>query len=194
MAKKPTDEKPETDNAETVDPAAAEAGAAGQAAAAGEQPQQQQQPITINAQYIKDLSFEAPHAPQIFGMLRDQQPNISVNIDVNATPMGETVYEVVIDAAATCKAQDQTAFILELSYAGLFTLNVPQEHLQPVLLIECPRLLFPFARNILAETSRDGGFPPLMLGPVDFVAMYQQQLQRQAAEQGGQGEAGASEG
>lgn len=190
MAEKPTDdEKPENDSG-TVDPAAAEAGAAGQTAAAGAQEQQQQQPIVINAQYIKDLSFEAPHAPQIFGLLRDNQPNISVNINVNATPMGENVFEVVIDAAATCKAQDQTAFILELSYAGLFTLNVPQEHLQPVLLIECPRLLFPFARNILAEASRDGGFPPLMLGPVDFVAMYQSQLQRQAGQQAA--EAGSS--
>lgn len=191
MAKKPTDETPETENA-TVDPEAAAAGAPGQTP--GGDAEQGQQPIVINAQYIKDLSFEAPQAPQIFGALRDQQPNINVNLDVNASPMGENVFEVVIDAGATCTAKDQTAFILELQYAGLFTLNVPQEHLQPVLLIECPRLLFPFARNILAEVSRDGGFPPLMLGPVDFVAMYQQQLQQQgAAQQAAAGDAAGGE-
>ena len=78
---------------------------------------------------------------------------------------------------AQCKIKEKVGFILELEYAGVFTLNLPDEHLQPVLLIECPRLLFPFARNILADVSRDGGFPPLMLGPIDFASMFQNQVQ-----------------
>ena len=151
----------------------------------------QQPPITINAQYIKDLSFEAPASPSVFGAMRENAPEIGVNIDVNATPFDQGLFEVVLDIQANCKIGDQTGFILELSYAGLFTLNVPEEHLQAVLLIECPRLLFPFARNILADVSRDGGFPPLMLGPVDFVAMFQQQLQN--AEAAGDGAGAASD-
>ena len=106
-------------------------------------------PITINAQYIKDLSFEAPASPGVFG-------TIAVNIDVNASPLAESAYEVVLDITANCNVDEQSAFILELSYAGLFSLHVPEEHLQAILLIECPRLLFPFARNILADVSRDG--------------------------------------
>lgn len=140
-----------------------------------------EQPIVINAQYTRDLSFEAPGAPLIFQKIQQEQPDISININVNARPLEENLYEVVLDIAAECKTGDEIAFILELEYAGLFTVNVPEEHQQPVLLIECPRLLFPFARNILADVSRDGGFPPLMLGPVDFVSMYQREL---AAKQG----------
>ena len=99
---------------------------------------------------------------------------------VNAVPIADSnAFEVVLDITANCTVEETAAFILELSYAGLFSLNVPEEHLQAILLIECPRLLFPFARNILADVSRDGGFPPLMLGPVDFVSMYQSQLQQQ---------------
>lgn len=141
--------------------------------------QNQQPPLIINAQYTKDLSFEAPEAPNIFGFLQKQQPDIQINVDVKAQPFeinGKTLYEVSLIINADCKAGDKVGFVLELNYAGLFTINVPEEHLQPMLLIECPRLLFPFARNILADVSRDGGFPPLMLGPIDFVAMYQQQM------------------
>ena len=85
---------------------------------------------------------------------------------------------------AECKAGETTAFLLEVAYGGLFALNVPQEHLQPVLLIECPRLLFPFVRHLMAVVTREGGFPPLLLGPVDFVAMYQANLQQEAAASG----------
>ncbi len=143
-------------------------------------PQQDGPPIVINAQYVKDLSFEVPGAPMIFARMQENQPNINVNIDVRANPIDGTMFEVELAITATCEAGTETAFILELLYAGLFTLNVPNEHRQAILLIECPRLLFPFARNILADVSRDGGFPPLMLGPVDFVQMYQAQLQQQA--------------
>ena len=136
-----------------------------------------EQPIAINAQYTKDLSFEAPGAPGIFGLMQQEAPDIGVNVNVNVNPLQENTYEVILEIGAECKIKDQTAFILELEYAGVFTLGVPEEHIQPLLLIECPRLLFPFARNILADVSRDGGFPPLMLEPLDFSAMYQAKMQ-----------------
>lgn len=136
-----------------------------------------EQPIVINAQYTKDLSFEAPGAPMIFSKMQEEAPTMSVNVNVGANPIQGNTYETVLEIHAECKIKDEVAFILELEYAGVFTLNVPEEHLQPVLLIECPRLLFPFARNILADVSRDGGFPPLMLGPLDFAAMFQARLE-----------------
>ncbi|MBC8269614.1 MAG: protein-export chaperone SecB [Rhodospirillaceae bacterium] len=133
-------------------------------------------PIQINAQYIKDLSFEAPATPGIFAKLQNEAPDVTINVDVNAHPIQERFFEVQLHIRATCKVAEETAFISELVYGGLFTINVPEEHLQAILLIECPRLLFPFARNIVADCSRDGGFPPLMLAPVDFVAMFQNQV------------------
>ncbi len=138
------------------------------------------QPIVINAQYIKDLSFEAPASPGIFSEMHKEGPDVNVNVEVKAEPFGEGIYEVLLNITATCKVGDKTSFIMELIYGGLFTVKVPPEHLQPVLLIECPRLLFPFARNILADVTRDGGFPPLMLGPVDFVSMFQNRIQQVA--------------
>ncbi len=138
------------------------------------------QPIVINAQYIKDLSFEAPASPGIFAEMHEDGPDVNVNVEVKAEPFGEGLYEVFLNITATCKVGEKTSFIMELVYGGLFTVKVPAEHLQPVLLIECPRLLFPFARNILADITRDGGFPPLMLGPVDFVSMFQNRVQQMA--------------
>ena len=190
MAKKPEKDKkpaaeekkpaPDAGSGEEQKPAA-EAGGAEEA-----------QAITINAQFIKDLSFEAPAAPGIFSLMQESPPDINVNINVSANPLQDKVFEVIIEFQAECKVKEQVAFILELEYAGVFTLNVPDEHLQPILLIECPRLLFPFARNILADVSRDGGFPPLMLGPVDFAAMFQAQLQEIQKAQAGGGEAPAA--
>ncbi len=145
--------------------------------------QQDGPPIVVNAQYVKDLSFEVPGAPMIFARMQEAPPNINVNIDVRANPVDGNMFEVELAIHATCESANERAFILELLYAGLFTINVPQEHRSAVLLIECPRLLFPFARNILADVSRDGGFPPLMLGPVDFVQMYQAQAGRQSENQ-----------
>ena len=136
-------------------------------------------PLTINAQYIKDLSFEVPNAPAVFGEIQTQSPDINIDISVNARPFSEEMFEVELAITANCKVGENTGFILELIYSGTFTLNVPEEHRQPVLMIECPRILFPFARNILAEVTRDGGFPPVMLGMVDFVQMYQRRVQEQ---------------
>jgi preprotein translocase subunit SecB len=147
--------------------------------AEGQQPGQST--LTINAQYIKDLSFEAPNAAQALMLMQKNQPEISVNLDVKAQNLHENIHEVTLEIRTECKIGNQTGFVAELTYAGLVTMNVPPEHVQPLLLIECPRLLFPFARGILANMTRDGGFPPLMLGMVDFVSMYQKSLQQQGA-------------
>ena len=135
-------------------------------------------PLTVNAQYIKDLSFEAPATPGVFQTMQTEAPDVSINIDVNAHPIQERLFEVQLHVRSECSVGAEKAFIIELVYCGLFTLNVEEENLQPTLLIECPRLLFPFARNIVGETVRDAGFPPLMLAPVDFVTMYRSQLEQ----------------
>ena len=137
-------------------------------------------PIIVNAQYIKDLSFEAPKAPLIFTAMQKEEPDVNINVSVNFSELKDEImvdhqiFEVVLGVEATCTVGSDTAFLLELQYAGLFTINVDVQDRRPALLIECPRLLFPFARNILADISRDGGFPPLMLGPLDFASMYRQ--------------------
>jgi preprotein translocase subunit SecB len=152
----------------------------------GDQPQG---PLVLNIQYTKDLSFEVPNAPEIFATLREA-PRVDLQLDVQARPVqdGQNVFEVSLqiraDAQAQVNGQLQPCFIAELVYCGIFTINVPQEHLEPVLLVECPRLLFPFARNILADVTRDGGFPPVLLQPIDFVALWQSRRAQQAAQSG----------
>lgn len=143
-------------------------------------------PIIVNGQYTKDFSFEAPLSPGIFEQIQKDAPDVSVNIEVKAQPFQENVAEVVLMINAECKSAGKVAFILELAYGGVFTINAPEEHHQALLLIECPRILFPFARNIVADVTRDGGFPPLMLGLVDFVAMYKNQAKEMIG--GGEGE------
>ncbi len=133
---------------------------------------EQQPPLAINAQYVKDLSFEVPGAPGIFAQLQQRPPEIAIKVDVQARSLEGNIYEVVLETRADCKTGESVAFILELAYAGVFTLNVAPEDVRPMLLIECPRMLFPFARQILASTTLSGGFLPLMLGPVDFAALY----------------------
>ncbi|MEK9753853.1 MAG: protein-export chaperone SecB [Rhodospirillaceae bacterium] len=136
-------------------------------------------PLQINAQYIKDLSFEAPTAPGIFSLMQQTPPEMTVSVNATTAEFENNVYEVVLDLSVHCKVGDDVAFILELQYAGLITLNVEDAMKSPVLLIECPRLLFPFARAILADVSRDAGFPPVMLGAIDFAQLYQMELQKQ---------------
>ncbi|WP_207485367.1 protein-export chaperone SecB [Arenibaculum pallidiluteum] len=138
-------------------------------------------PIMINAQYVKDLSFESPNAPH--SLLPNQpQPQVDIGVDVRPQQLGEDVFEVTLAIRAEAKAADKTVFIVELSYGGIFTLKgIPQEHLRPVLMIEGPRLLFPFARAIVSETTRDGGFPPLMLNPIDFAELYRRQIAQAGA-------------
>jgi preprotein translocase subunit SecB len=151
----------------------------GDGAGTGAQP-----PLIVNAQYIKDFSFEAPGTPQVFSQMQQAQPDISVNVDVQARALEAPVYEVVLNVRADCKIGETQAFLVELSYGGVFTLNVPQGDVHPVLLIECPRLLFPFARQILATTTVNGGFLPLMLGPIDFASLYQRQARDAEAHAG----------
>lgn len=141
-------------------------------------------PLVVHGQYIKDLSFEAPGAPAVFAQLAEQQPDIDIHVSVQARKLEGDNFESVVQITATCKAGDATAFIVELSYGGVFSVNVNPDLLRPVLLIECPRLLFPFARHILANATRDGGFMPLMLAPVDFVALYQRHEQQDHAGEG----------
>ncbi len=137
----------------------------------------QPQQLIINAQYIKDLSFENPRAP---ASLRQQaaQPSVEINVDVKAQGMGPENYEVVLTINASAKVENEALFLVELAYGAIITVrNVPQELLSAVVLVETPRLMFPFARNIIAATTRDGGFPPLMINPIDFGEL----LRRNAA-------------
>lgn len=140
-------------------------------------------PIIINGQYVKDLSFEVPNAPAIYAEMSQAQPEIGINIDVSVSQIQSNVFEVTLNLESKAKMGDKVAFVAEVSYAGVVTLNVPEEHLHPMLLIECPRLLFPFARNVLATITRDGGFPPVMLQPVDFMQLYHKRMEAAAAEQ-----------
>ena len=136
---------------------------------------QQGQQLIVNAQYIKDLSFENPRAPQ---SLRQQQgqPAVDINVDVKAQSLGPENYEVVLSINAGAKMQDEQLFLVELAYGAIITVrNVPQELLSAVVLVETPRLMFPFARNIIAETTRDGGFPPLMINPIDFMELLRRE-------------------
>jgi preprotein translocase subunit SecB len=142
-------------------------------------------PLVVNIQYIKDLSFEVPGAPAVFTTLRSA-PRVDINLDVQARRItdGENVFEVVLAIRATAvdpaeqpKEGEAPAnvFLAELAYAGVFTLTgIPDNTMEPVLLVECPRILFPFARNILADVTRDGGFPPVLVQPIDFLALWQQ--------------------
>lgn len=140
-------------------------------AAAGGQQQQGRPPITLSAQYVKDLSFEVPGAPQIFAQM-DQAPQVNIQVEVEAPPLNEQTYEVILHFRVESRLKEQVAFLAELKYGALVTLNLPQEHHQPVLLIEVARMIFPFARNVLSDMTREGGFPPLMLQPLDFAALY----------------------
>jgi preprotein translocase subunit SecB len=136
--------------------------------------------IQVLAQYVKDLSFENPAAPL---SLQGQKPALEVGVDVQARGLGVDQYEVSIRIRADAKSANQTIFVCELTYAGVFMLkNITQENIQPVLLIECPRQLFPFARRVVADTTRDGGFPPLLLDPIDFMTLYRAQMAQQKAQ------------
>jgi preprotein translocase subunit SecB len=153
-----------------------EAGNDGQAAA----PAAPGQPnLNVMAQYVKDLSFENPGAPAAL-QRQAASPTINVAIGVQSNPMGEDQYEVDLKIEARAVDGETTLFVVELSYGGVFRLiNIPAENVQPITLIECPRLLFPFARQIVSDASRNGGFPPLLLDPVDFVALYRQRMAQQ---------------
>jgi len=146
------------------------------------QPQQQSPSLNVLGQYIKDFSFENPNAPRSLAP-SEAQPAINIAINVGVQQLGQSEFEVSLKLEGKAENSGTVLFAFDLTFGGMFRLqNVPQEHLQPLLLIECPRLLFPFAREIIATAVRNGGFAPLLLDPVDFVALYQQRL-AQAGEQ-----------
>ena len=131
--------------------------------------------LMVLAQYVKDLSFENPNAPQ--SLSQPAQPQINVTVNVAANPLTGTDVEVQLRLEGKAETAGTVLFSVELVFAGVFRLqNVPQENVHPLLMIECPRLLFPFAREIMANAVRNGGFPPLLLDPIDFVALYQQRV------------------
>ncbi len=139
--------------------------------------------IQINAQYIKDLSFEGPHLPGVLAEMKTP-PAIAVDIDVKVNKAADAhvfTVELTIKAHATKPDDEKTVFICELTYGGLVTLQVPAEHVEPILLVEIPHLLFPYARAIMANTTREAGLPPLQINPVDFAALYRQKIDAQKA-------------
>ena len=132
--------------------------------------------LNVVAQYIKDFSFENPNAPQSL-TTGQEPPQIGIQINVGASPISDTDIEVVLKLEGKAETAGTLMFRFELEFAGVFRIrNVPQESLNAVVLIECPRLLFPFAREIVATAVRNGGFPPLLLDPVDFVGLYRQKM------------------
>jgi preprotein translocase subunit SecB len=150
-------------------------GAADAGAGNGAQPEQAAAQLNVLGQYVKDLSFENPNAPR--SLQQGQQPQINIQINVNAKPIAGDDYEVELKIEGRAEAAGMLMFSFDLLYAGMFRIvNIPQENLPAVLMIECPRLLFPFARETIATATRNGGFPPLMIDPVDFVTLYRQRL------------------
>jgi preprotein translocase subunit SecB len=137
--------------------------------------------INAMVQYTKDFSFENPNAPHSLGP-QEKAPNIAIQVNVNARQVAETDFEVDILLEGSAGAESDLLFKFELNYAGLFRLiNIAPNDMHPIVMIECPRLLFPFARQIIAEAVRGGGFPPLYIDPIDFAALYRRRLDEVAA-------------
>ncbi len=137
----------------------------------------------VNAQYVKDVSFENPKAPaSLFGV--KDKPSIDLSVDIKSQKLQDNVYESSLHITAKASVPDMTLFLADVTYAGIIALTkeLDKDALQELLLIECPGLLFPFARSIVADMVRDGGFPPLMLEPVDFKALFDNRNQQSAPE------------
>ena len=138
------------------------------------------QQLIVNAQYIKDLSFENPRAPQSL-IQQTAQPDVEINVDVKANNLGPELFEVVLTINATARAQGETVFLIELAYGSVVTIkNATAELLPMLVLVETPRIVFPFARAVIANATRDGGFPPLMINPIDFAELLRRQQAAQA--------------
>ena len=133
--------------------------------------------LTMHAQYIKDLSFENPRASSIFTQ-QTGQPDVEVSVNVSATPLENDKYEITLNLNAKAKADNELLFIVELSYGGIVSVNnIPEKEKNAFVMIEGPRLLFPFARATVATVTREGGFLPLNLQPIDFVAVFKANLE-----------------
>lgn len=141
-------------------------------------------PVTVHAQYVKDISFENPAAPfSLRNGLENPKMDININMDVKniEDPNIKSLYEVTLRVSATAKRQDEIVYIAEVSYGVAVSMpNIAQEHHHPLLLVEMPKLAFPFVRKILADLVQDGGYQPLLLGPVDFASMYMSRFGNQA--------------
>jgi preprotein translocase subunit SecB len=158
------------------EPSPQAAQAAAPSAQAATQPQ-----LTMLALYVKDLSFESPSAPKSL-QGPGQNPQLKVSVNVNAGPRGEETYEVALQLEVNASSDIGVIYNVELLYGGLFRLRgVPEKLLQPVLFVDCPTILFPFVRRVLADAIRDGGFPPLILDPIDFARLYAQNFSAGAA-------------
>ena len=139
------------------------------------------------AQYAKDLSFENPNAPRSLAP-QQEAPQINIQVNVNAKQLAETDFEVDLTLQGDAKTGNEVMFAFDLTYSGVFRVrNIPQDQLHPVVMIECPRLLFPFARQIVADAVRGGGFPPLFIDPIDFVGLYRQKAAEAQQAQPGDG-------
>ena len=139
------------------------------------------------AQYAKDLSFENPNAPRSLAP-QQEAPQINIQVNVNAKQLAETDFEVDLTLQGDAKTGNEVLFAFDLTYSGVFRVrNIPQDQLHPVVMIECPRLLFPFARQIVADAVRNGGFPPLFIDPIDFVGLYRQKAMEAQQAPAGQG-------
>lgn len=149
------------------------------------QPQQPQGPVfSIEKVYVKDLSIEVPNAPEIF-LTRDN-PNVQIQLQTEGKAVQDGVYDVTLTVTVTAKIAEKTMFLVEVRQAGIFQIrNVPQEDLQPILGIACPNILFPYARESVSDAVNRAGFPPVVLAPVNFEALYQQRAQQAAAGQDG---------
>ncbi len=139
--------------------------------------------MSVRTQYVKDFSFENPNSPRSLSQSANERPAITLDVDVETRQLGGPHYEVALRITIDANRAGTQMFVAELLYAGLFALeNFPPERIEPVCRIECPRILFPFARRIIAETTRDGGFPPLLLDPINFSHLYRQYLDQRVAE------------
>ena len=149
---------------------------------AEEQQQEPQQPVfSIEKIYVKDLSLEAPNAPQIF--LQKENPQVGIELQNKAAKIDDGVFEVVVTVTVTSKTQDKVAFLVEVAQAGIFQIrNVPEENISAILGITCPNILFPYAREAVSDMVTRAGFPPVLLNPINFEALYAQQLQQHPAE------------
>ncbi len=154
----------------------------------------EQPPLTISMQYTKDLSFENPNAPMVYSEIAKGAPDLTIDIDVQPAKVQDRTFEVTLNLQAKAMTGDKVAFLVELDYAGIVAIGehvTKPEEIQFLVMVEAPRHLFPFARQILAEATRNGGFPPLVLNPVDFIALYKQRMAAYAESQQQAGTEGA---
>lgn len=151
-------------------------------------------PLQFQTQYIKDLSFENPNAPEVYAALLQNQPELSINIDVGSQHLKERSFEVTLILRVGAELGGRSAFLVELQYGALVEVDpqVPDDHLERLLLTEGPRFIFPFARATVADVTREGGFPPLVINPIDFERFYAHKLQA-AQQQAANGKAGDGE-